>query len=52
MKAEDLIKILKRERSATICIDGKEIEGFDITFSCTSRGEWVINFIPKREKNS
>lgn len=49
MKAEDLIKILKREKGATIRLNGKDVEEFEITFACTSNGDWVINFSAKEE---
>lgn len=47
MKAKNLIKILNREKNAEITICGKTIEGFNITYSCDSNGNWFMNLEPK-----
>lgn len=47
MKAKNLIKVLGREKNAEILINGKPIDNFQITYSCNSNGDWIINFTQK-----
>ena len=51
MKAKDLIKILNKEKTAEILIDGQAVSGFRITYACNEKGEWVIDFIPIDNNN-